>query len=52
MVIVDIIIIILLAFGAIAGFKSGVIKKLTDFVGMFVIVILAFYLKNYLSVIM
>lgn len=50
--IVDIIILILLLFGAIGGFKAGVIKKLADFLGMFVIVILAFYLKNDLSVIM
>lgn len=48
----DIIILIALAFGAVGGFKSGVIKKTADFVGMFIIVILAFYLKNYLSVIM
>ncbi len=52
MAVVDILILILLALGAIAGFKAGVIKKTTDFVGMFVIVILSFYLKNYLSVIM
>lgn len=50
--VVDIVIIILLLFGAIAGFKAGVIKKTADFVGMFVIVVLAFYLKNYLSVLM
>lgn len=48
----DIVILIILVFGAVIGFKEGVIKKLTDFVGMFVIVILAFYLKNNLSVIM
>lgn len=48
----DIVIIILLLFGAIGGFKAGVIKKLADFLGMFIIVILAFYLKNDLSVIM
>lgn len=48
----DIVILIALGFGAVLGFKQGVIKKLTDFVGMFVIVILSFYLKNYLSVIM
>ena len=34
------------------GFKAGVIKKTTDFVGMFVIVILSFTLKNNLSTIM
>ena len=48
----DIIILIALAFGAVGGFKAGVIKKTADFVGMFIIVNLAFYLKNYLSVIM
>lgn len=50
--IIDIVIIIFLAFGAIGGFKAGVIKKTTDFIGTFVVVVLAFYLKNYLSVIM
>lgn len=50
--VVDIIIIALLVIGGIAGFKAGVIKKLTDFIGMFVVIILAFYLKNYISVIM
>ena len=47
----DFVILILLAFGAVGGFKAGVIKKTTDFIGMFVVVILAFYLKNYISVI-
>ena len=41
----DFVIIILLAFGAVEGFKAGVIKKTTDFIGMFVIVILSFTLK-------
>ena len=48
----DFVIIILLAFGAVEGFKAGFIKKTTDFVGMFVIVILSFTLKNNLSTIM
>lgn len=48
----DIIILIALALGALAGFKAGVIKKTADFLGTFIIVILAFYLKNDLSVIM
>lgn len=48
----DFVIIILLAFGAVEGFKAGVIKKATDFIGMFVIVILSFTLKNNLSTIM
>ena len=48
----DIIILIALAFGAVGGFKAGVIKKTADFVGIFLVIILSFYLKNYLSVIM
>ena len=50
--VVDFVIIILLVFGAIEGFKVGVIKKTTDFVGMFVIVVLAFSFKDKLSTIM
>lgn len=48
----DILILIALALGAVAGFKVGVIKKTADFLGMFIIIILAFYLKNDLSVLM
>lgn len=48
----DFVILIALALGALGGFKAGVIKKTTDFIGMFVIIILSFYLKNYLSIIM
>ena len=50
--VVDVIIIALLILCGVDGFKAGVIKKLTDFIGMFVVIILAFYLKNYISVIM
>ena len=50
--VVDVVIIALLILGGVAGFKAGVIKKLTDFIGMFVVIILDFYLKNYISVIM
>ena len=50
--VVDVVIVVLLILGGLAGFKAGVIKKLTDFLGMFAVVILAFYLKNYISVIM
>lgn len=50
--VVDIIIVVMLVLGALAGFKAGVIKKTADFIGMFLIVILAFYLKNHLSVFM
>ena len=48
----SIVIFIFLALGAVGGFKAGVIKKTADFVGTFLILVLAFYLKNYLSVIM
>lgn len=48
----DIIILIALALGAVAGFKAGVIKKTADFLGTFIIIILAFYLKNDLSVLL
>lgn len=48
----DIVILIAIAMGAVLGFKQGVIKKTTDFVGSVVILVLAFYLKNDLSVIM
>lgn len=50
--IADIVILIALALGAVAGFKAGVIKKTVDFLGIFIIIILSFYLKNYLSVLM
>ncbi len=48
----DIVILIALALGAVAGFHAGVIKKTADFLGMFIIIILAFYLKNDLSILM
>ena len=48
----DIVILIALALGAVAGFQAGVIKKTADFLGTFIIVILAFFLKNDLSVLM
>ncbi len=48
--VVDLIIIILLFIGGIVGFKDGVIKKITSFIGLFVVVILAFSLKNKLSI--
>ncbi len=47
---VDIVIILLIILGGISGFKAGVIKKITSFLGLFVIVIIAFSLKNNLSV--
>lgn len=48
--IVDAIIILIILLGGIVGFKEGVIKKLTSIVGLIVVVILSFTLKNYLSV--
>lgn len=49
--IVDIMIILFLLVGAIVGFKQGVLKKITSFVGTFAIIIVAFMFKNQLSVI-
>lgn len=49
--VVDIIIILFLAMGALIGFKQGVLRKLTSFVGTFAIIIVAFMFKNELSVI-
>ena len=50
--IVDIIIILMVVLGAIVGFKEGFIKKTTSFLGTFLVVIIAFSLKNPLSVVM
>lgn len=48
--IIDAIILLVILLGGIIGFKEGVIKKLTSVVGLILIVILSFTLKNYLSV--
>lgn len=48
--IVDAIIILIILLGGLVGFKEGVIKKLTSIIGLVVVVILSFTLKNYLSV--
>lgn len=47
--IVDSIIIILLLFGALIGFKTGVIKSAVSFLGTILIIYLAFALKNPIS---
>ena len=47
--IVDSIIIILLLFGALIGFKTGVIKSAVSFLGTILIIYLAFVLKNPIS---
>lgn len=48
--IVDVIIILLLLFGAVRGFKNGFTRQLVSFLGILVVTALAFYLKNYVSV--
>lgn len=48
----DIGIVILLIFGAIIGFKRGFLKETVSFLGFFVVLILAFLLKNIVSTIM
>ena len=48
--VVDILIIILLIFGALLGFKRGFTRELVSLVGIFVILFLSFVLKNPISV--
>lgn len=48
--IVDIVILIFLAFGALLGFKRGFTKQLVSLVGIFVVIVLSFFLKNPVSV--
>lgn len=50
MSVVDIIILIFIAFGALLGFKRGFTRQLVSLVGIFVILILSFVLKNPISV--
>lgn len=50
MSIVDVVILIFLAFGAIVGFKRGFTKQLVSLVGIFAIIIFSFLLKNPVSV--
>lgn len=47
--IVDIIILILIAFGALIGFKRGLTRELVSCIGLILVVILSFILKNPLS---
>ena len=48
--IVDIIILLFILLGGLIGFKEGVIKRLTSFIGLILVVVLSFILKNHLSV--
>lgn len=50
--ILDIIIIIFILFGAVLGFKRGFTKEVVEALGFIVVVIIAYFLKNPLSVIM
>lgn len=50
--ILDIVVVFLLLFGAIRGAKKGFTKQLLSFLGFIIVVILAFQLKNYVSVFM
>ncbi len=47
---IDAIILLFILLGGLVGFKEGVIKKLTSVVGLLVVIILSFVLKNSLSV--
>lgn len=48
--IVDAIIILFILLGGLIGFKEGAIKKATSIIGLIVVVVLSFILKNYISV--
>ena len=48
--IIDAIILIFILLGGIIGFKEGVIKKLTSVIGLVLVVVLSFILKNKLSI--
>lgn len=48
--VIDAIIILFLLMGAVVGFKKGVIKSVVSFVGMILVLVLSFTLKNPLSV--
>ncbi len=50
--IVDAIIILFLLIGALVGFKRGIIQSATMFLGIIIVIILAYYLKNPLSKLM
>ena len=48
--IVDAITILVILLGGVIGFKDGVIKRLTSVIGLVIVVILSFVLKNFVSV--
>lgn len=50
--IIDIIIILLLLMGGVIGLKNGVIRQTVSFVGFFIVVILSYLLKDFVSAIL
>ena len=50
--IIDIIIILILLMGGVIGFKNGVIRQTVSFVGFFIVVLLSYFLKVFVSVIL
>ena len=48
--IMDVIILLIILLGGVIGFKEGALKKLTSVVGLIIVVVASFALKNYLSV--
>lgn len=46
---IDVIILIILAFGALLGWKHGFFSQLVSFVGVLLIIVLAYFLKGYVS---
>ena len=48
--IIDIIILLFILIGGLIGFKEGVLKKLTSVVGLVLVIVIAFMLKNKISV--
>jgi len=48
--IIDVLIILFILLGGVIGFKQGVIKKTVSTVGLIVVIILSFTLKNFISV--
>jgi len=48
---VDAIILLIILLGGVIGFKEGVIKRLTSVIGLVIVVVLSFMLKNFVSVI-
>ncbi len=50
--VVDVFIVLFLIMGGIVGFKHGAVREATRFLGFFVVVLLAFYLKDKLMVVL